>query len=58
MVFSDSETVPAWAAQSVVNCTATGLMPVFSDNTVRPLDAVTREDAAVMLYEMLSRKAE
>ena len=57
MVFSDSETVPAWAAQSVANCTATGLMPVFSDNTVRPLDAVTREDAAVMLYEMLSRKA-
>lgn len=58
MAFSDSGTVPAWAAQSVVNCAATGLLPVFSDNTVRPLEAVTREDAAVMLYEMLSRTAE
>lgn len=58
MAFADRETVPAWAAQSVVNCAATGLLPVFSDNTVRPLDAVTREDAAVMLYEMLNRAAE
>ena len=58
MAFSDSGAVPAWAAQSVVNCAANGLLPVFSDNTVRPLEAVTREDAAVMLYEMLNRKAE
>ena len=58
MAFSDSENIPVWAAQSVVNCAATGLLPVFSDNTVRPMDAVTREDAAVMLYEMLRAKAE
>lgn len=58
MAFSDRDTVPAWARQSVVNCAATGLLPVFSDNTVRPLEAVSREDAAVMLYEMLNRTAE
>lgn len=58
MAFSDSGAVPAWSAQSVVNCVANGLLPVFSDNTVRPMDAVTREDAAVMLYEMLNRKGE
>lgn len=58
MAFSDGDTVPAWAQQSVVNCAATGLLPVFSDNTVRPQEPVTREDAAVMLYEMLSRKPE
>ncbi len=53
MAFADRDNVPAWAAQSVVNTAAAGLLPVFSDNTVRPMDAVTREDAAVMLYEML-----
>lgn len=53
MTFADSDTVPAWAAQSVVNCTSAGILPVFSDNTVRAEEAVTREDAAVMLYEML-----
>ncbi len=53
MAFADRDEVPAWAAQSVVNTTAAGLLPVFSDNTVRPTAAVTREDAAVMLYQML-----
>lgn len=53
MAFADRDEVPAWAAQSVVNTTAAGLLPVFSDNTVRPSAVVTREDAAVMLYEMM-----
>lgn len=53
MAFADRDEVPTWAAQSVVNTTAAGLLPVFSDNTVRPTAAVTREDAAVMLYEMM-----
>jgi len=52
-VFADDDTVPAWARQAVVNCTARGLLPTFADGTVRAGDAVTREDAAVMLYEML-----
>ncbi len=55
MAFADREEVPAWAAQSVVNTTAGGLVPVFSDNTVRANAPVTRRDAALMLYAMLSK---
>ena len=51
--FADEDTVPAWARQAVVNCSVRGLLPTFADGTVRAGDVVTREDAAVMLYEML-----
>ncbi len=51
--FSDAAQVPAWASQSLANTTAIGLVPVFSDNTVRADAAVTREDAVTMLYEVL-----
>lgn len=57
MAFADREEVPAWAAQSVVNTSAAGLLPVFSDNTIRSQAAVTRQDAAVMLYEMMQYSA-
>ena len=49
MAFDDSSDVPAWAAQSIVNTTAAGIVSVFDDNTVRASDYVTREDAALML---------
>ncbi len=55
MAFADRDTVPAWAAQSVVNTASNGLLPVFADNTVRPAGALTRQDAALMLYAMLGR---
>ncbi len=55
MAFADREEVPAWAVQSMVNTTAGGLVPVFSDNTVRANAPVTRRDAALMLYAMLSK---
>ncbi|MBR6575203.1 MAG: S-layer homology domain-containing protein [Clostridia bacterium] len=52
MAFADGETVPAWARQSVVNCAARGFLEA-EDNTVRAGEALTREEAAVMLYGML-----
>ncbi len=55
MAFADRDDIPAWAAQSVVNAASGGLLPVFSDNTVRPNEALTRQDAALMLYAMLER---
>ena len=51
MTFDDSLDVPAWAAQSIVNTTAAGIVTVFEDNTVRASEYVTREDAALMLYK-------
>ncbi|MBR5390764.1 MAG: S-layer homology domain-containing protein [Clostridia bacterium] len=51
--FCDAEEIPGWAKQSVANATAAGILPAFSDNTVRCGNAVTREDAAMMLYHAL-----
>lgn len=52
-VFADGESLPAWAKQSVINCAARGLLPM-EDNTLRAEEALTREEAAVMLYGMLT----
>ena len=57
MSFADNGGVPAWAAQNVVNCVAAQVLPVFSDNTVRCGDAVTRADAVEMLYAMMEYRA-
>ena len=51
--FADSDALPEWAAQSIVNTAAAGIVPVFSDNTVRASTAVTRSDACAMLYQMI-----
>ena len=56
--FADNDTVPVWAEQSVVNCTALGLLPVNGDNTVCADAPLTRQEAAVMLYEMLKYRGE
>lgn len=51
--FADGDSLPAWAKQSVINCAARGLLPM-EDNAVRAEDALTREEAALMLYGMLT----
>ncbi len=51
MTFDDTDNVPAWAEQSIVNTTAAGILSVFDDNTVRASEYVTREDAAIMLHK-------
>jgi len=48
---ADVDTVPTWAQQSVVNAIAAGILRPFSDDTLRVNETVTREDAALMLYE-------
>lgn len=58
MTFTDSQWVPVWAAQSVINCAAIGLLPVYEDNTVCADALLTREEAAVMLYGMMQYRAE
>jgi hypothetical protein len=51
MTFDDTDNIPAWAEQSIVNTTAAGILSVFDDNTVRASEYVTREDAAIMLHK-------
>lgn len=50
MAFNSDE-VPTWAQQSVVNTAANGILDV---STLSPAAAVTREDAVNMLYQALS----
>lgn len=51
--FADSRGIPEWSVQSVINTTAAGVVPAFSDGTFRPNDYVTREDAVNILHNML-----
>lgn len=50
-VFSDAESVPAWAAPSLSSLSAMGIMDMQNGH-IEPLEAVTRADAAEMLYEL------
>lgn len=47
---SDVAAVPAWAETSMGLAKASGILDLFGDGTIRPMAAVTRADAASMLY--------
>ena len=47
---ADIDAVPAWAEDSVALASASGIMSLFDDGTIRPNAAVTRADAAEMLW--------
>lgn len=51
--FADSNEIPSWATQAVSSANAAGILPVFSDGTIRSNAEVTRSDAAVMLYQAM-----
>ncbi len=53
MTFADTDTVPAWAEQSLINTTVNGIISVYDDNTIKAGNYVTREDVATMLYESI-----
>ena len=52
-VFSDSDAVPAWAAEAASRTAASGILSVASDGSLHPMDTVTRADAAQMLYNAM-----
>jgi len=51
--FSDADAVPAWAAEATAKTAANGILSVASDGSLRPMDTVTRADAAQMLYNAM-----
>ena len=51
-VFSDADTVPAWASASLSSLTAMGIIDTANGN-VEALSSVTRADAAQMLANLL-----
>lgn len=51
--FKDSNQIPSWALQSVQNLEAYGIIQGCEDNTIRPLDSITRAQAAEMVWQAL-----
>ncbi len=49
--FADSSSIPAWAEQAVKNMEAYGIIKGYSDNTFRPYNAITKAQAAELLYQ-------
>lgn len=52
-VFSDDEAVPVWAMDAASKAVANDLVRMTSDGNLRPMDNVTRADAAEMLYRAM-----
>jgi hypothetical protein len=52
-VFADDEAVPAWAMEAASKAVANEIIQVPSDGNIRPLDTVTRADAAEMLFRAM-----
>lgn len=50
---SDLEAVPVWAAQATLSATASGILSVDSDGALRPMDDITRAEAAEMLWQAM-----
>ena len=53
--FADSDDIPTWAAPSIYNLSAIGVLNV-SGGTVTPLETLTRADAAQMLSAAMATK--
>ena len=51
--WTDTAAVPAWAGQALINTTAAGILSTDAAGAVNADAAVTREDAADMLYAAL-----
>ena len=49
-VFADGDGMPAWAAQAVSNLDAAGIMGAYPDGSIRLEGAITREQAAILIY--------
>lgn len=55
--FSDAGSVPAWAASGVDAAVQSGLLDGYPDGTFRPLQPVTRAEAAALILRLLRRQA-
>lgn len=53
--FRDNADISDWAYGSVQQMVAYGVVKGYPDNTIRPLNDVTRAEAAVMIYNLLYR---
>lgn len=49
-VFADSGEVPEWATQAVSNLDAVGIMDAYPDGSIKLGETITREQAAILVY--------
>ena len=55
-VFKDSNDIPVWAEASVNSMNYMGVISINGDNSIAPMSAVTRGDAAAILTKFMSLK--
>ncbi len=48
-VFSDADSIPAWAENNIRVCVNAGIVSGFADGTIRPLAEITRAEIAALL---------
>ncbi len=53
LTFADTAEIPEWAVSSVATVSAAGILPAYSDNTFRPNEVLTREQAVDVLYKTM-----
>lgn len=50
--FADTNDIPKWAVQSVMNMEAYGIVKGYEDNTFRPYAQITKAQAGELLYQI------
>lgn len=56
MNFSDIKNIPAWAEEYVSAAFRNNILKGYADNTIRPLNSITRAEAFVMLQRALDSR--
>lgn len=55
-VFKDDKSLPSWARQSIVAAYEKGIISEYGDGTIKPNQAITRIEMAVMLVKAMGMK--
>lgn len=50
--FADSDKIPSWATQAVINMEAYGIVKGYEDNTFRPYANINKAQAGELLYQV------
>ncbi len=53
--FKDAQDVPVWARSAIAMLVSEGILSGYPDGTIRPMDTIKREEAAVMLLRFMDR---
>lgn len=51
-LFNDIKDVPEWSMEGVINTTSAGIITGYDDNTLRPLNNITRAEVAVIFSRL------